>query len=118
MKSNRTVGQFIPRHASSPNGKPPTSHAVVETASKTSKKTDESSKSKKAALESGKALSYIVPQVKVQRPKPPSTQFGKRVEKRVLSNGITLLLMHNPRYRIFRHIWAPQSRQIFFLSKQ
>ncbi len=41
-------------------------------------------------------LQYSVPLVKVARPKPPSTQFASRAEKRVLSNGLTILLMRNP----------------------
>ena len=101
VKSNRTVGHFIPRQKSETevsnyseenDGKQP----LATNNGAKGKKKETADKSKKAAMLAGKSLNYIVPKVQVKKPQPPATQFAKRVEKRVLSNGITLLLMNNP----------------------
>jgi zinc protease len=91
-KENRTIGHFIPRQQElelmpeEENGK----KAVLQ-ADKTKPAKAKSVKEQKA-----QKLEYTVSKVKVAKPKPSATKFASRVEKKVLDNGITLLLMRNP----------------------
>jgi len=96
-KENRTVGHFIPRQQDSqiaPGEKD--GHELAKTDS--TKKVEQAKLSKTGSDKAAKAarLEYNVPQVKVAKPKSPTTRFASRVEKKVLANGITLLLMRSP----------------------
>ncbi len=92
-KQNRTVGHFIPKQqdleAEERDGK-----KEIALAHKT--KDDEKSKTPSKKEIKASKLEYTIPQVKVAKPKPPTTRFASRVEKKVLDNGLTLLLMRNP----------------------
>ncbi len=97
-KENRTVGHFIPRQQEvevvpeEHNGNkliPVDQTKLVK--SKSSKEQKPNIKEKKA-----QKLEYSVSKVKVSKPKPSATKFASRVDKRILQNGITLLLMRNP----------------------
>ncbi len=97
-KDNRTVGHFIPRQQEleimpeEPNGNKLIAAAKINPAK------PKGVKAQKASVKEQKAqkLEYTIAKVKVAKPKAPTTKFASRVEKRVLKNGITLLLMRNP----------------------
>ena len=92
-KENRTVGHFIPRQLDLKAMPEEHNGNKLSTADKS-----KSVKGEKVSLKKQKAqkLEYSVAKVKVAKPKPPATKFASRVEKKVLKNGITLLLMRNP----------------------
>jgi zinc protease len=87
-KENRTVGHFIPRQQ----------ELEIMAEDHTQKFSEGNGKTKIISAKEQKAqkLEYTIPKVKVAKPKQPTTKFSSRVEKKVLNNGLTLLLMNNP----------------------
>lgn len=93
-KENRTVGHFIPRQQRDvPTEEKNISqaHALQEMPEQKAVAISKNIKEQKA-----QKLEYNFSKARVPAPKPSTVKFANRVQKTVLSNGITLLLMHNP----------------------
>jgi zinc protease len=96
VKNNRTVGYFFPEQQELVDiayDQPETAPAETKAFNQSQSAATIKHKELPSTLKEILALSPPVVKIQVPRPKAPSTKYEAKVERHVLSNGLTLLLM-------------------------
>lgn len=95
VQDNRTVGHFIPKPQQVAASAPQPQSTTKERSSEATAGSTTPAKEKEKLKKIMEANPPLV-KAKVAKPKPHSSDFAGKVVKKVLPNGLTMLLMENP----------------------